>query len=45
MTLADSVERRARIAVIYYSTGGSVDALAPAIAEGAAPQGANQVRE
>ena len=41
MTLADSLERRARIAVIYYSAGGNVHALARAVAEGAASEGAD----
>ena len=40
MTLADSLERRARIAVIYYSASGNVHGLARAVAEGAASEDA-----
>ena len=39
--MTDSPERRARIAVIYYSAGGNVHALARAVAEGAASEGAD----
>jgi NAD(P)H dehydrogenase (quinone) len=41
MTLDDSLERPARIAVIYYSASGNVHALARAVAEGAASEGAD----
>jgi len=41
MTLADSLERCARIAVIYFSAGSNVHALARAVAEGAAAEGAD----
>src|SRR5688572_8876408 len=41
MTLADSHERPARIAVIYYSASGNVHALARGVAEGAASEGAD----
>ena len=41
MTLPDPLERPARIAVIYYSAGGNVHALARAVAEGAAAEGAD----
>ena len=39
--MAESLERRARIAVIYYSARGNVRGLARAVAEGAASEGAD----
>ena len=41
MAVADSVGRCARVAVIYYSARGNVRALAGAVAEGAASEGAD----